>query len=298
MLLPFSALLTLALPLGLLAQTVCNGRAEYCNRRYSDISFIGAHNSPFVGYLPQHNQEISVTTQLNLGIRYLQGQTHLNARGKLRMCHTSCFLENAGGLDAYLKKVKQWLDDNPDEVVTLLITNGDRLDISRFDEAFRKSGIIRYIFVPPSTPHRLPMDEWPTLQQMIRSEKRVVVFLDYEADVNRVPYILDQFTYYWETPFDTTDPLFMQCKIDRPDPNANPEGRMYIVNHYLDIEKMGVLIPDRLAAPRTNAPTGKGSIGAQVDLCTALHGRKPNVVLVDFLNQGDVFRAQDMMNAV
>ncbi|OAX83382.1 hypothetical protein ACJ72_02257 [Emergomyces africanus] len=296
MLIPSAALLTLLLPLGLLAQTECNGLPEYCNRRYSELSFVGAHNSPFVGFLPQHNQEISVVSQLNLGIRYLQGQTHLNARGKLRMCHTSCFLENAGGLDAYLRKVKSWLDDNPDEVVTLLVTNGDRLDISRFDEAFRNSGIVPYAFVPPSSPHKLAMDEWPTLQQMIQSGKRLVVFLDYEADMERVPYILDEFTYYWETPFDTTDPLFMQCKIDRP-PNANPEGRMYIVNHYLDIEKVGVLFPDRLSAPRTNAPTGKGSIGAQIELCTSIHGRKPNVVLVDFLNQGDVLRAQDMANA-
>ncbi|KAK2790355.1 hypothetical protein FQN52_005623 [Onygenales sp. PD_12] len=296
MLAPLYFLLILTLPLGLLAQSVCNGRAEYCNRRYSELSFIGAHNSPFVGFLPQHNQEISVPGQLNVGIRYLQGQTHLNVWGRLRMCHTSCFLESAGGLDAYLRKVKSWLDDNPYEVVTLLVTNGDRLDISRFDEAFVHSGIIPYAYIPPTTPSPLPMDAWPTLQQMIESGKRLVVFLDYEANVHRVPYILDQYTYYFETPFDTTDPLFLQCKIDRP-PNANPDGRMYIVNHYLDIEKVGVLIPDRLSAPRTNSPTGKGSIGAQVELCTAIYGRKPNVVLVDFLNQGDVFRAEDMMNA-
>ncbi|ODH46804.1 hypothetical protein GX48_07103 [Paracoccidioides brasiliensis] len=297
MLFSLCALLMLTLPLGLLAQTICNGHPEYCNRRYTDVSFVGAHNSPFVGFLPQHNQEISVINQLNLGIRYLQGQTHLNARGKLRMCHTSCFLENAGGLDAYLKKVKSWLDDNPDEVVTLLITNGDVLDVSRFDEAFAKSGIVPYVFVPPSSPHRLNMDAWPTLGQMIRSGKRLVVFLDYEANTNRFPYILDQFTYYWETPFDTTDPLFLHCKIDRP-PNANPDGRMYIMNHYLDIERIGLLFPDRFSAPRTNAATGKGSIGAQVELCAAMHGRKPNVVLVDFLNQGDVLRAQDTMNGV
>ncbi|EEQ86359.1 hypothetical protein RJZ56_006806 [Blastomyces dermatitidis] len=297
MLILFHALLTLFLPLGVFAQTECNGRADYCDRRYSELSFVGAHNSPFVGFLPQHNQEISVVSQLNLGVRYLQGQTHLNARGKLRMCHTSCFLENAGGLDTFLRKVKGWLDDNPDEVVTLLITNGDRLDISRFDESFRNSGIVPYAFVPSSSPHKLPLDEWPTLQQMIQSDKRLVVFLDYGADMRRVPYILDEFSYYWETPFDTTDPLFLQCKIDRP-PNANPDDRMYIVNHYLDIEKVGVLFPDRLSAPRTNAPTGKGSIGAQVELCTSIHGHKPNVVLVDFLNQGDVLRAQDMMNIV
>ncbi|EER29333.1 hypothetical protein D8B26_008056 [Coccidioides posadasii str. Silveira] len=299
-LLPFLllCLLTAAclLPTGLLAQTRCNGRTEYCTRRYADVRLVGAHNSPFVGYLPQHNQEISVTKQLDLGIRFLQGQTRVHEEKKtLNMCHTSCFLEDAGPVEDFLSTIKTWLDGHPEEVVTLLLTNGDYVDVNRFDEAFTKSGIKKYVFVPPSSPDALPMDSWPMLGNLISSGKRLIVFLDYKADMPKFPYILDQFAYFFETPFSTTDPKFPQCKIDRP-PNAKADGRLYLVNHTLNVDIFGVIVPDRIRAPKTNAATGEGSIGAHVDLCNSIYDRKPNVVLLDFINQGEVFRAQNRMN--
>ena len=44
-----------------------------------------------------------------------------------------------------------------------------------------------------------------------------------------------------------------------------------------------ILVPDRDAAPTTN---GEESVGAQVGICEGLYGRKPNVVLLDFLDKG------------
>lgn len=46
----------------------------------------------------------------------------------------------------------------------------------------------------------------------------------------------------------------------------------------------------------TNAAEGEGSIGGQVALCEGLYGRKPGVVLVDWLDRGDVKRAGEGMN--
>ncbi|KAL2007895.1 hypothetical protein VTN00DRAFT_7877 [Thermoascus crustaceus] len=278
--------------------TKCNGHAEYCNRRYSNVSLIGAHDSPFVGPLPQQNQNIEVTAQLNFGIRFLQGQTHQHPEnGKLELCHTSCLLEDAGSLEDFLRTVKTWMDNNPNEVITLLLTNGDSLPVSRFNQAFTSSGIKPYAFVPPSNLKALPMNAWPTLKELIDSGTRLVVFLDYGADVTTVPYILDEFAYFFETPYDVTDSSFSDCSIDRP-AKATPDGRMYIVNHFLDVDILGILVPDRLSANKTNAATGPGSIGAQSDLCRSIHGRIPNFVLVDFVDQGDVLRAQDALNGL
>lgn len=50
--------------------TPCNNYAEFCNRKYSNITMVCAHNSPFT--VPGNvasNQELSVTTQLNDGVR-------------------------------------------------------------------------------------------------------------------------------------------------------------------------------------------------------------------------------------
>ncbi|KAG8531902.1 uncharacterized protein KY384_003538 [Bacidia gigantensis] len=132
--------------------------------------------------------------------------------------------------------------------------------------------------------------------------------MDYASQPQRVPYILDEFGYFWETPFDTTDPNFQQCTIDRPRilPStpawykAGVEQRMYIVNHYLDTKFAGVEVPDRRDAGKTNAADGNpSSIMTHVRLCEKLHGgNKPSVVLVDYFDRGSVKKAEAALNGL
>ena len=277
-----------------LAQTPCNGHPELCTRKYSNITSIGAHDSAFVGPLPQDNQELSPTAQLDAGIRLLQDQYHKKIFGTLQLCHTACFEEDAGTVESYLATVKSWLDNHPTEVVTILLVNGDNVPVSMFDDAYTASGLKSYAYTPPTSP--LTLDAWPTLQDLITANTRLVAFLDAGANPS-VPYILDEFTYFFETPFDTLDPTFPECTLDRP-AGAKPDGRMYIVNHFLDVSFHGIDAPDRGALDQTNAATGVGSVGAQADLCAGLYGRAPWGVLVDFFNYGDVFAAQDTLNGL
>ncbi len=276
------------------AQILCNGYAELCGRQYSNITTIGTHDSAFVGDLPQDNQDVSVTAQLDAGIRFLQAQSHKNLLGTLELCHTSCFEEDAGSVESYLSTVKTWLDANSNEVLTILLVNGDNVPVSMFDDAYTSSGLKSYAYTPPTSP--VGIDAWPTLQDLINAGTRLVAFLDAGANAS-VPYILDEFTYFFETPYDTTDPTFPECTIDRP-PGATADGRMYIVNHFLDLDLDGIDIPDNAADNTTNAATGVGSIGAQVDLCIGLYGRAPVGILVDYFDQGNVFEAQDTLNGV
>jgi len=90
------------------------------------------------------------------------------------MCHTSCWLEDAGSLESYLHTIKLWLDANPGQVITLLLTNGDSLGISNFGDAFSSSGLSSYAYAPGST---LAIDQWPTIQELIDSGNRLVAFL-------------------------------------------------------------------------------------------------------------------------
>jgi len=161
------------------AATTCNGRPEYCTRSYSNVTFVGSHDSAFVGKLPQQNQNIDIKAQLDMGIRFLQAQTHhsITDDSVLELCHTSCWLEDAGTLESFLGTVKSWLNDNVNEVVTLLLTNGDSVAISEFGDTFSSSGIDSYAFVPSSSPNTLSIDSWPTIGDLISSGKRLVVFL-------------------------------------------------------------------------------------------------------------------------
>ena len=161
----------------IMGQTVsadgCNGNTALCSRSYSNVTQVGTHDSAFVGILPTDNQLESVSDQLDAGIRFLQGQTH-ELNGDLYMCHTSCTELNAGLLTDYLTTIKTWMDSNPNEVVTLLLTNGDRVDVSLFGTAMSTTGLDQYAYTLPS---QLAIDEWPTLQELIDQGSRLVMFL-------------------------------------------------------------------------------------------------------------------------
>jgi len=253
------------------------------------VSQIGTHNSAFVGILPTDNQELSVVRQLDAGIRFLQAQTH-SLSGELYLCHTTCEERNAGPLTNYLATIKTWMDSNPDQVVTLLLTNGDRVDVNLFGTAMQSTGLAKFAYTPP---HKLAISEWPTLQNLIDDGTRLVVFLDYLADTSKVPYILDEFSYFFETAYDVTK--FDNCNLDRP-PGSNGDGLMMLVNHFKDIDLFGIFIPDVPSTPKTNAATGPESIGEQSDLCLATWNRRPNMILVDNFNLGNVFTAERNLN--
>ncbi|KAN0108491.1 PLC-like phosphodiesterase [Hyaloscypha variabilis] len=276
---------------GAAAAISCNGNPALCGRLYSNVTQIGTHDSAFVGILPTDNQYESLTSQLDAGIRFLQGQTHIK-NSALEMCHTTCTEEDAGTLVSYLTTITTWMAANPNEVVTLLLTNGDSASVSLFGAAMASSGLSAYAYTPPS---QLAIADWPTLQELIDNDTRLVMFLDYGADTATVPYILDEFSYFFETAYDVTDPTFSSCALNRP-PGSSGAGLMMIVNHFLDLDIFGILIPDNLADAQTNAATGTGSIGAQADLCITTWGRSPNLILVDDFNIGDVFTAQNTLN--
>lgn len=173
------------------AAQVCNGHAEFCDRTYSNITFIGSHDSAFVGSSVADNQETSVADQLAQGVRFLQAQTHFD-NNTIKLCHTLCALEDAGPLVDYLTTIKTFLDSNPNEVVTLLLTNQDGQSGTAFDAVFQSSGIKTYAFTPASN---LTISQWPTLGQMISTGQRLVVFMDFPA-APTIPYILNEFQSY------------------------------------------------------------------------------------------------------
>lgn len=285
----------------------CNGYPEFCERSYSNITQIAAHNSPFnIRGNVASNQYFDVTTQLNDGIRMLQFQVHKpNASSPLLLCHTSCDLLNAGSLVDYLTTVRQWLDANPYDVVTILMGNYDVIDAGNFTDPVYNSGINKYVYTPPTVP--MSLDQWPTMSEMILTQNRVVLMLDYQADQDAIPWLLDEFANMWETPFSPTDPAF-PCTVNRPpDQDRNTSAnRMYMANHNLNVDVqiagMSLLIPAFTLLNQTNGVEGTGSTGVASSNCTADWGRPPNFILVDYYNigsfNGSVFQVAANANGV
>ncbi|KAL8822051.1 MAG: hypothetical protein Q9223_000043 [Gallowayella weberi] len=121
----------------------------------------------------------------------------------------------------------------------------------------------------------MAIDDWPTLSEMILMQKRVVIFMDYKADQEVVPYILDQFSQMWETPFSPTNRSF-PCTQQRPPglSRQDAEQRMYMANHNLNTELTlagsSILVVTVSLLNETNNVTGFGSLGAMADECKVL----------------------------
>lgn len=179
---PIATAATILSLLAPLALSACNGFDALCTRRYSDITFVGSHDSAFVGPFLTENQNIDLAAQLALGVRFLQAQTH-DLDGAIQLCHTTCAELNAGPLSAYLAPVKTFLDGNPDEVLSLLLTNGDAISVLDFASVFEAAGLMQYVYSPGKM---LALDEWPTLQEMIDAGTRLVVWMG-ESCVGAVP---------------------------------------------------------------------------------------------------------------
>ena len=106
--------------------------------------------------------------------------------GTAHLCHTSCTLFDGGPVRDYLARVKAFLDGNPNEVITILFTNPEELSVENYSHpAFLASGLAELAFVPTNSPAEA--DDWPTLQSLIDSGKRVVVFMDKGTNSATVP---------------------------------------------------------------------------------------------------------------
>jgi len=252
----------------------CNGYPEFCSRKYSNITMVVAHNFAFVRKgNAASNQALTVTYQLNDGIRMLSTESHY-MNDTVYLCHTSCDELNMGTLEDTLTTITEWVADHPYDVISLLLVNSDFIDVENYTAPINNSGLIRYAYRPTQIP--MTVDSWPTLSEMILSEQRVVIFMDYKANQTAVPYILDEFSQMWETPFSPVDTTF-PCTEQRPPDITTDQAqqRLYLANHNLNtaIDLLGedILVPNTADINQTNSVTGNSSLGAMAQNCTGMY---------------------------
>ncbi|KAK8155355.1 PLC-like phosphodiesterase [Phyllosticta citrichinensis] len=293
------------------AQTVCNNSPSLCSKSYANVTVLGAHDSPFLsdkttGYSTSGNQFYNSTVQLDAGVRLLTAQVHNydnDGTTEWHLCHSSCALLDAGKLSDWLRTIKEWLDSNSNDVVTLLLVNSDDASASDLNSEFRNSGITTYAYTPEDT--TTPMTTWPTLHSLIANNTRLVTFVASLSDTTDAPYLLDEFTFVYENNYDNTSPSNFSCQPDRPTSLANKptqakdSGRLFLQNHFLySTDGLGIESPNKAALNTTNALSGTGSLGDAMQTCAATYAAQPWGVLVDFFNVGPAIASVDRANGV
>lgn len=178
-----------------------------------------------------------------------------------------------GTLESHLTTVRQWVDVHPYDVVTILLVNSNFAGVGNYTTPIENSGLGQYVYTPPKIP--MFLQDWPKLSELIILGKRVVVFMDFMANQTEVPYILDEFSQMWETPFSPTNTNF-PCTAQRPSPLPRDDAlnRLYLANHNLNVELsvLGttILIPNLVDLNAVNAANGSApSLEAMATECTS-----------------------------
>lgn len=162
------------------------------NRRYNEVSWLINHNAyqnleinasdnPLSGGI---NQAHSINTQLNNGVRSFMidlqyGRTSNFFKGRfLRLGHGPAGFLNWMEMCDFLSKVKTFLDNNRNEIITLHMQIDNGVTVNHIKDAFAGKGnrcnsradVMKFLYS-----HSNPLHLWPTLQQLINNNKRLIV---------------------------------------------------------------------------------------------------------------------------
>jgi hypothetical protein len=192
-------------------------------------------------------------------------------------------------------------------VVTILLVNSDSATASELNTEFTTANITDYAYEPTS--QSSTSGTWPTLQKMIDDGKRLVTFISSIDASTSYPYLLDEWTYVWENPYEVTSASNFSCQPDRPSTysgnldSALSSNLLPLMNHFLysdDLSAFDIEYPNASYVATTNAPSGgTGNLGTAASDCkTAWNGRQPTFILVDFFNQGPAIDTVDSLNNV
>ena len=215
-------------PLALASQPpqACNNSPELCDRHYNNVTHLGCHDSTFVRNDANHysiagTQFYDSIDQLDGGVRLLSTQIHKatnknNNQAEWRLCHGSCDFYDAGLLSDWLASLNSWLDRNPNDVITILLVNSDNADAPTLAPIFENSKLDKRAYHLATTDKAT--NTWPTLGTMIQQDKRIVIFIaSLDPSSNHVaPYLLDEFTFIFENPYENLKPSDFTCTPDRP----------------------------------------------------------------------------------
>ena len=262
----------------------CNGYTQLCPRSYDDVVYPASHNSHAnresgFNFLAE-NQISSITTQLEMGVRYINMDLY-EYDEEVWVCHGEWDLPlhpclQSGGERAYnqFSELATFLANNPGEVVSLAFENYVNATVvaAEFDTA----GLSQYLFSKD--------EQWPTLGEMVISNKRLVVLADEENQ---------GFTWWHDehdetrmTGYQFTSEEEFHCNNDR----GNESATMLQIAHY---------ITDPLASESDAQLVNQfASLWRHAQKCVDQHGMLPNFILVDYVDHGDAVLIAAVLNGV
>ncbi len=257
----------------------CNGHESLCDKSYDEVAYLTTHNAynseqdDFM--LP--NQTYGITQQLNDGVRGLMIDVY-NEDGVPTVYHGFTFLGTALFADNLLE-IKDFLIANPNEIITIILECYTTADI--IEQALTDAGLSSFLYTKNG--------DWATLQQMIDSNQRLVIF----TDVDDAGPTQNWYHYVWnhavETHFSVNDTADINCDYNRGD----AWNELFIFNHFITHPSFGTGLPEESEIANSNP-----FFLNRVLECQEFHNKFPNFITLDFYEKGDALQVVNTLNSI
>jgi hypothetical protein len=286
----------------------CNGLVELCDRRLDQVTFAGTHNSMSAGkegwFAP--DQQNGIQAHLRAGIRALlidaqYWETDASIAGQVRndpaiapqlqsilrsfnskpepgplLCHSFCALGYKPLADG-LAEIRSFLDANRNEVLIVIVE--DYVSLSDMETAMRDSGLLKYAY----SYDQRSLPPWPTLRELIESDKRLVMFVENGKD-GTADWAPVAWKFIQDTPFRYASVDLFDCRPNR----GVAQDPLLLVNHWVFS-----IIPSQKDAALANR---YDVLKRRAELCVQQRGKVPNIIAVDFAETGDLLRVVRELN--
>ncbi|KAL8160631.1 hypothetical protein V2J09_002168 [Rumex salicifolius] len=223
------------------------------------------------------NQQDSITDQLNNGVRGLMLDMY-DFENDVWLCHSyggKCYNYTAfQPAINVLKEIATFMESNPSEIITIFIE--DYVTSPKgLTKVFNSAGLRKFWF--PAT--RMPKNggDWPTIDDMISHNQRLVVFTSksYKEAAEGIAY---EWKYIVENQYGNGGMNPGSCPNRGESPPMNTTSRsLVLVNYFPDA-------PDLVTACKHNS----GPLIDMINTCYGAAGKRwANFVAVDFYKRSD-----------
>ena len=257
----------------------CNGSPDLCPKQYNEVAYLTTHNafnSDEDGLLFP-NQTYNIASQLDDGVRGLMIDVY-DYFGTPTAYH-SIFALGTIPLSDIFNDIKTFLDNNPDEVVTIILEC--YVTANDIEGEINQSGLSNYLYT-----HNLV---WPTLQNMIDDNNRLVIFSDVDDASSSQSWYHYVWDYAVETHYSVNAINDFTCDFNR----GEPINDLFIFNHFVTDANLGY----GLYNESNDVNANPFFINRALD-CQTQTNKFPNFVTVDYYELGDGLAVVDQLNGV
>ena len=257
----------------------CNGSIDLCSKQYNEVAYLTTHNafnSDEDGLLFP-NQSNNIASQLNDGVRGLMIDVY-DHFGTPTAYH-SVFALGTIPLSDIFNDIKTFLDNNPNEIVTIILEC--YVTANDIEDEINQSGLSNYLYTHNSV--------WPTLQNMISNNNRLVIF----TDVNDASSSQSWYHYVWdyavETHYSVGNINDFTCDFNRGD----AVNDLFIFNHFVTVATLGYGLYNESNDVNANPFFINRALNCQTQT-----NKFPNFVTVDYYELGDGLAVVDHLNGI